>query len=295
MRKLLTLLAVAGVVGLSYYLFFRPFEFEVKLNAKTHPGDLIGTIRIWNRSLDSAAVIEVDSLKRLKQNIKRNGRNYIYDWHFKPGADSLTRISVKISEPDRALLNKLLIPFTDQSIESDASDIMRNFHRVLKEHLEITRVKVIGEAELEGSFCVCKEISTSQIEKANGMMRDYAPLTAFIHQFNIETNGPPMVRVRNWNHSKGLLNFDFCFPIVKRDSLPDIREFKFLQFERQRALKAEFFGNYITSDRAWYELIQYAEDEGYKLDGFPVERFHNNPTLGLNERNWKAEIYLPIK
>lgn len=287
---------VAGLalVVLLYYLFVRPFEFQVNFKAKTLPGDLIETIRIWNRSLDSAKVVEVDSLSGLKQTFVWETRRYVYNWHFNIISDSLTKVSIRISEPGRTILNKLLIPFTDQPIERDANDISNRFYEILKTHLEITTVKIIGEVELDSVFCVCRSLETNQIDKANGMMMDYPLLTSFVDSHKLKGDGPPIVRIREWDHGRGLLKFDFCFPILNMDSLPVIDAFHYKNFKKQNVLKAEYHGNYITSDRAWYQVIHYAERNGYKISGLPIEYFYNNPNLGMNESTWKAEVFLPV-
>ena len=289
------MLSSAVLIALVYYLFIRPFEFEVNLKAYTLPGDVIETIRIWNRSLDSAKILEVDSFSRLKQTMVWGKRKYIYDWHFVIINDSTTKVHIQISQPDRSLLNKLLIPFTSQAIERDANDVVSRFYDILKTHLEITNVKLMGEVELDSTFCICRSLETKQIEKANGMMRDYSLLTSFIIDFKLIAKGPPMVRIQQWNHNLGLLRFDFCFPVSLTDSLPLSKSITYKGFKRQKVLKAEYHGNYITSDRAWYELIHYAEKNGYKTNGLPVEYFYDNPNSGMNEEGWKADIYLPIE
>ena len=295
MRRILLALLAVVLVALGYYLFIRSHEFEVHFKANTTPGDIIETIRIWNRSMSSAKIIEVDSFSSVNQSIGWNDRNYIYDWHFDMIDDTVTNVNIRISEPDHRLLNKLLVPFTNQPIEKDANEIAKGFYKVIKEHLEITRVEVKGVAELDSSFCVCTMLATNQIEKANGMMKDFVLLTSVIEKFKLKSDGPPTVRINEWSHNLGLLKFDFCFPIARRDSLPNIASLFFKSFKKETALKAEFRGNYITSDRAWYALIQYAEKNKYKITGLPIEYFYDNPNLGMNERNWKAEVYLPIE
>jgi effector-binding domain-containing protein len=79
------------------------------------------------------------------------------------------------------------------------------------------------------------------------------------------------------------------------DTIPVVDVFKYQQFKKLPVLKAEYYGNYITSDRAWYELIHYAERNGYEIAGLPIEHFHNNPNMKITESEWKADIYLPIK
>jgi len=165
----------------------------------------------------------------------------------------------------------------------------------MKEHLEITNVKVIGESETPEAFCVCRSIETDQIDKANGMMKDYPLLTSFISDKNLQANGRPIVKIREWSHTKGKLKFDFCFPIIRIDSLPKSDSLTYKELQKEKALKAIYHGNYITSDRAWYELTRYAKANGYQISGLPFEYFHNNPNLGLRESQWLAEIYLPVK
>ena len=91
------------------------------------------------------------------------------------------------------------------------------------------------------------------------------------------------------------IQYNFCFPIIKGDSLPTHELIKYKQYQSEKAIKAIYNGNYVTSDRAWYALLDYAERENIEVHKTPVEFFFNNPNYGGNELQWKAEIYMPIK
>lgn len=295
MRKILWALLGVVVFFLAYYLFLRPYEFEVKFRAKTLPGDLIETIRIWNRSLENAQIVEVDSFTSVKQNIVLGKRAYTLYWQFDATDDSVTHIAIQMAEKERGLWNKILIPFTNQPIEQDAEKIGTEFYDIVQEHLRITKVRIIGEAVMDSSICVCRSLKTDQIEKANGMMMDYPLLTSFITAHKLQAVGAPLIKVKYWDHNSGTLEYDFCFPIQPVDSLPQNKLVFYRRFGREKALKAEYRGNYITSDRAWYALINYAIKNGYRINGQPVEYFHDNPNLGMNEFHWKTDVYLPIE
>jgi effector-binding domain-containing protein len=295
MKKVALIALGAAALGLLWYLFLRPFEFQVNFTSRTLPGDVIQTIRVWDRSNKSVEVLAVDSLFGVRQKVSHNGREYLYDWRFRAVDDSLTNVKIRISEPGNQLRNKLLVPFSKPQIEKDAEEVARKFYSILSDHLRITRVRVLGESQTKSSFCVCKNLETTQAEKAHGMMSVYGILTSFVANSNLQPNGPPIVRIRKWNHSKGKLNYDFCFPIVKREGLPKSDSLTYQEFLREKAIKAIYNGNYITSDRAWYELNAFAEREGKEINGLPIEYFYNNPNLGFGEENWKAEVYLPIK
>ncbi len=294
MRKIWMWVGGMAAIALLYYIAFRPFEYVVNFNAATVPGDIIATLRIWNRSLENARIINVDSTNGLQQEIIFKQRSYLYNWRFTPISDSLTSVRIQVSQPSQRLWNKLLVPFTTQPIEEDAGYLGKIFFDIVKSHLEITKVRIIGETTLDSSFCVCRSYQTDQLAKANAMMKDYLLISSFVDYHNFKLNGPPMVRVNEWNHQLGQLNFDFCFPIHRPKVIPITDSVFFKTFDNRIALKAEYHGNYITSDRAWYQLMDYAGKNGYQAIAQPVEVFYDNPSMGFNEKNWKADIYLPL-
>jgi hypothetical protein len=293
MKRYFLVLSIFVLIWISYYFLLKPYEFEVKFTNKALPGDVIETIRLWNKSIDGE-ILKVDSFSRVDQLVKINGSAYMYDWRFISISDTITQVKVGISEPTSSLKNKLLVPFTKAAIEIDAQQIIGSFYEVLKVHLEITDVKIKGVSTINSSLCVCRTLETDQIDKANGMMKDYSLLTSYIESHNLSADGPPMVRVIDWNHSKGKIKFDFCFPILPVDSLPMANSVFFEKFATVKSIKAEYRGNYITSDRAWYSLLKYAEQNRLNVRPRPIEIFHNNPNLGLNEVDWLAEIHLPL-
>jgi len=293
MKRAVISFSAIALTGLLYYLFVVPSEFSVRFISRTTPGDIIKTVRIWNRSLKDATILDVDSFESLSQRIVHEGREYIYKWKFTRG-DSVTNVRIDITEPGRRIQNKALVPFTDRPIERAANDLARGFYNVLKAHLDITRVNIIGLAEVQEKFCICSFIQASQLEKGNGMMREFMPLSTFVDEANLATDGPPVIKIHHWSHQEDVLEFDFCFPLKQTVDMPDPKIFTYKTFPAELALKAEYFGNYITSDRAWYELIQFAADNGYQITGLPTEVFHNNPNLGINEKEWKADVFLPV-
>jgi hypothetical protein len=294
-KKIAAVIVCVVCLVLAWYIFIRPFEFSVNFTAKTLPGDIIQSLRIWNKTLSNTKIVKVDSTSHLIQEVRWKSRSYRYTWKFEVVDDSTTKVSALISQPGRSMINKLLIPFTTQPIEEDAEEIVRTFYRVVQEHLKITDVRIVGVKDTPESFCVCRSLKTLQTEKAYGMMKDYDILTSFVSTFNLKADGPPAIKVKRWSHSSNTLEFDFCFPVIKPQVIPASSSVFFMEFKSEKALKAIFNGNYITSDRAWYELIHAANKEGYKIVGLPIEYFHHNPNLGLNEIEWKAEVFLPIE
>jgi hypothetical protein len=167
MKKIIAIMLIALIGGVAYYFLAVPYEFEVRFSTKTLPGDVIETIRIWNRSLDQAKVEQVVAFDELSQQIFWKGSKYRFVWKFEAIHDSLTKVIVRISEPEKRLANKVQVPFGNPKIEVDAAEISKTFFDVLKTHLDITRVKIIGESSLDSTLCVCRSLKTDQVSKAN--------------------------------------------------------------------------------------------------------------------------------
>lgn len=288
----LVVICLAGL--LIYYLGFHPYEYAIRFEASTTPGDIIESVRLWDRSMDNSTILEVDSFDHMKVQINYKGSNYEYCWNFKYKNDSSTQVQILISEPNRKLLNKLLVPFTETAMELHARELGKTFYDLIKSHLIKTKVKILGESTLDSVFCMCKRFETSQVAKANAMMKDYPLFIDFVDAYHLKLKGSPLIKIIEWSHQKGRIKFDFCFPLDRAVPPPPSDMFQFKTFLPQNALKAEYHGNYITSDRAWYALTDFANRNGYKITSPPTELFYDNPNLGLNEEKWKAEVYLPI-
>ena len=83
----------------------------------------------------------------------------------------------------------------------------------------------------------------------------------------------PFVEVTDWQMAKDSVSFNFCNPIFKTDSLPEIPGVFYKQIRARKALKAIYHGNYITSDRAWYALLNHAAKNQIEVDNQPFEIF----------------------
>lgn len=293
--KRIAQIAVFGLVGfLIYYLGVLPYEYTIRFQAPTTPGDIIESLRLWNRVNNNSTILEIDSLDHLKLQIEYKGSQYSYDWYFDHRIDTVTKVQIQISEPGRRLVNKLLVPFSESTIESHASELGKTFYELIKTHLAKTKVSVLGESTLDSVFCMCRRFETDQIAKANAMMKDYSLFISFVDTYHLKLNGSPLIKIIEWSHQDGKIKFDFCFPLTRSVQPPPTEIFEFKTFPPQQALKAEYHGNYITSDRAWYALIDFAIRHGYKITSPPIEMFYDNPSLGLNEEKWRAEVFLPI-
>ena len=126
-------------------------------------------------------------------------------------------------------------------------------------------------------------------------MENFTYLTNELYNSGAELNGPPMLEVTKWDMENDSLYYNFGQPIIRSDRLPMGTDIQYKRVFGKKALKAEYNGNYITSDRAWYALLDYARKNNIEVEPKPVEIFYNNPNTGGGELSWKAFVYMPIK
>lgn len=153
----------------------------------------------------------------------------------------------------------------------------------------------MGEEELFTSFCACVALNTAPEDKARGMMANYSLLNSFLVENGVTLNGLPFVEVENWDIKANRLTYNFCYPIVRSEKLPNHPEISYKRIFSKKTLKAIYNGNYLTSDRAWYALLDYAQKNNIAVENKPIEVFYNNPNMGGDELNWKTEVYMPLK
>ena len=294
MKRIALWAGILILAGLIWYLFIKPYDYLVRFEVKTSPGTVNQMIKIWNEVLEPKGEVEQESLTHLNQTLKINDSTHYYKWSISKINDSTSLVKVYAKDANHSLMNKIRIPFSDTDFEKRTRATITDYTDKLKQHIDRFRVTFLGEEDIPAKYVAYTEVSTSQYGKAAGMMRDHNYIGGQLVKYQIELDGPPIVDVIHWDREKDSIQFHFCYPIIKSDTLPDLGEIKYKEIKTGKALKAEFNGNYIFSDRAWYVLRDYAEENGFKVSDKPVEIFYNNPNMGGDEMQWKAEIYMPL-
>ena len=296
MKKFLIALVSLLLIGLIGYFFIYPYDYVVRFEADTFPGAIDQTVKLWHDQVGvSGTEVESNGFFELDQWVQAGDSVHLYHWEIKPITDSTSKVTVKIKDRDHSFFNKLQVPFGKTAIEASSTAKLRGYLQQLNEHIDLFQVRIVGESELPSTFYAYVDLETDQHGKAGGMMNNYQLLSDVLLSGGVNLNGPPMIVVDSWNRETDSLKFKFCFPIIRSDQLPRHPEVQYKRIFPERAIKAVYNGNYITSDRAWYALLRYAEKNGLEVEETPVEVFFNNPNFGGDATRWKAEVYLPLK
>lgn len=279
---------------LIWNLFLKPYDYLVTFKARTFPGAINQTIKTWNYSQKGAKIEPSDDLYTLKQTIPFSDSTFIYNWKIEPLNDSTSLVKVYITDRDHSFKNRLTYPFFYTDFEKRVKNSITGFSTNLNEHISKFRVQINGESEIPEKFCAYIPIESRQIEKARGMMQYYGLLDNAMAENEMQLDGRPFLLINEWDIKNDRIQYDFCFPIIENDTLFEHPDILFKKIESKKALKATYNGNYISSDRAWYALLDYADKNNIEVDLEPIEIFYNNPNMGGDELKWSAEIYMPL-
>lgn len=296
MKKVFSLIAVFIALGLIWYLFIKSYDYTIRFEAKTFPGTINQSLKLWDQTLDTVeSITQTGSLYQLTQKIAFADSIHRYQWSIQPMTDSTSKVVVNIKDLNHSFMNKIKVPFSDTDFEKRSRKTVLNFMENLNDHISKFKVTIVGEAELPSKYVAYIPVKATQFQKAGGMMKNASYISQTLLNAKAEFDGPPMVEITKWNRKIDSLEYNFCYPIIRSDRLPMGTEIEYKRIFGKKALKAIYNGNYITSDRAWYALMDYAKTKGIEVEPTPIEVFYSNPNTGGDELSWKAEIYLPIK
>ena len=295
MKKISAIIGFVLAGFLLWYFIIKPYDYLVTFKVKTSAGTINQTIKLWNTSIANLNPVKQENIANLSQQIEVNDSIHNYKWSISSVNDSISKVNVYVTDKEHSFANRISIPFGTTDFEKRIEYSVTDFIAKLKEHLKKIKVTVAGIDTTRSTYAAYISMKGLQIEKARGMMQNYSLLTSILSAENITMNGTPFVEITNWNTQNDIIAYNFCFPVIKSDSLPVDSRIQYKQYNGAKALKATYNGNYITSDRAWYALVDYAENNDIKIDKKPLEVFYSNPNFGGDELQWKAEIFMPIK
>jgi len=295
MKKISAIIGFVLAGFLLWYFIIKPYDYLVTFKVKTSAGTINQTIKLWNTSIANLNPVKQENIANLSQQIEVNDSIHNYKWSISSVNDSISKVNVYVTDKEHSFANRISIPFGTTDFEKRIEYSVTDFIAKLKEHLKKIKVSVAGIDTTRSTYAAYISMKGLQIEKARGMMQNYSLLTSILSTENITMNGTPFVEITNWNTQNDSIAYNFCFPVIKSDSLPVDSRIQYKQYNGAKALKATYNGNYITSDRAWYALVDYAENNDIKIDKKPLEVFYSNPNFGGDELQWKAEIFMPIK
>ena len=298
-KKIIIVLSVLFSLFLVWYLFIKESDYSITFKVKTATGNVLQGIQEWSaaqalKENESYVVLEKRNFDFIKQEVKKGNDQFEYSWDIKSINDSVTKVTVDIKDFNHSLYNKLTAPFFNTSFKKEQINKVKDLKTGIINQLKSFKVRVDGEGTSEETFFAYISLKSVLQEKAQNMIMSDAGITGFLFDNKIKIIGRPYVEIINWNLESETIDFNYCFPIDKDTKVIANETVKFKTLPALKGLKATYYGNYRTSDRAWFTLLDYAKKNNIKLQKKVLEHFLANPFNGGNELEWETKIIIPF-
>lgn len=297
-KKIALLLGLLFSLFLVWYLFLKKSDYCISFKVKAATGIIFQGVQEWSfaqsvSQKETYITLEKKNFDFIKQEMNKGNTRMEYTWEMKSINDSVTSINVSIKDFNNSIYNRLTAPFFSTSFKVEQIKKITSFKDALENHIKNFKVKIEGEGSSEDTYVAYINLKSVMQEKAQTMIRNDEIITGYLQQNKIKIIGSPYVEIVNWNQDTETLNFNYCFPIEKDAAIVKSEVVHFKTIPALKGLKATYYGNFRTSDRAWFTLLDYAKKNDIKLDNKPLEHFLANPFNGGNELEWETKIIIP--
>ncbi|MBG6186382.1 hypothetical protein [Flavobacterium sp. CAN_S2] len=284
---------------LIWYLFIKKTDYSISFKVNAATGTVFQGIQEWSNAQDlkdseKYVILEKRNFDFIKQEMTKKEVQMHYTWDITSINDSVTKVNVGIKDLNHSWYNKVTAPFFNTEFKQEQIKKITDFKKGLSEHLKNFKVRIDGEGESEETFVAYINLKSVLQEKARYMIANDALITGFLFENQIKIIGRPYLEILKWDLDKETIDFNYCFPVEKptNNILNDVVKFKTLPVVK--GLKATYYGNFRTSDRAWFALMDYAKKHNLKLENKVLEHFLSNPFNGGEELQWETKIIIPF-
>lgn len=281
-----------------WYLFLKKSDYTITFKAKTATATVFQGIKDWsNEQLKSQneqyVIVEKNNFDFIAQKMTKGNQKFDYTWKLTPVNDSITEVQVDIKEEGNSFYNRLTAPFFKTKFKEEQIKKIKSFKEALTAHLQNFKVKINGEGTSQEEFVAYINLKSVLQEKAQMMIMNDAAITLYLTNNKIKITGKPYVEIVKWDLDSEQIEFNYCFPIDRATAYIPSDKVKFKTIPAMKGLKATYYGNMRTSDRAWFALLDYAKEHNLVLENKPLEHFFANPFNGGNEIEWETQIVMP--
>ncbi|MFH4969432.1 GyrI-like domain-containing protein [Gaetbulibacter sp. M240] len=258
---------------------------------------VFNTLAAWNNweppSNKMVKTYSAVPYSKLNQELQVSDSIINIEWEIKR-TDSVTVVTAYVKDKNHSLIQKLKVPFVRTDFVNRMIATVKRIQKELNALSKEYKVGPMENSKIPKQYCAYISLESKLGEKASKMMASNAYILTYLEDNNIAIMGHPFVEVSQWNKEKGSMTFNFCFPVAHNEDYQSTEDIKFKMTQEKPALKTIFNGNYRISDCAWFSIIDFAEQKNIDIERLPTEIFFNDPHEGGNDREWKAEIYMPL-
>jgi effector-binding domain-containing protein len=299
-NKLKGVLVVVLFSFLGWYFLLKQSDYTITFKVNAATGTIFQGIVEWTTTQSKNqneiyTVLEKRNFDFIKQQMKKGNEEMEYTWDMKSINDSMTNVTIGVKDLNHSFYNRLTAPFVSTKFRTEQIEKIKSFKMGLEDHIDDFKIRIDGKGSSEEIYVAYISLKSILQEKAQTMIGYDAKIVGYLDKNKIKIIGyRPYLEVTDWDQDKEIVSFNYCFPISKNTKYVPDNDVKFKTIPALKGLQATYFGNYRTSDRAWFALLDYAKKNDIKLENKPLEHFLANPFNGGNELEWETKIIIPF-
>ncbi len=299
-NKLKLLLAVVILSFLGWYFLLKQSDYTITFKVNAATGTISQGIMEWSTTQSKSqnelyTLLEKRNYGFIKQQMKKGNQVMEYTWNMESINDSITNVIVGVKDLNHSFYNRLTAPFIPTKFRTEQIEKIKSFKIGLEDHIDDFKIRIDGEKSSEEIYVAYISLKSVMQEKAQTMIGYDPEIVGYLDRNKIKIIGHrPYLEVTDWDQEEETVSFNYCFPIPKNTKYVQDDNVKFKTIPAFKGLQATYFGNYRTSDRAWFALLDYAKKNNIKLQKKVLEHFLANPFNGGNELEWETKIIIPF-
>ncbi|MBP6183245.1 GyrI-like domain-containing protein [Flavobacterium sp.] len=299
-NKLKLLLAVVILSFLGWYFLLKQSDYTITFKVNAATGTISQGIMEWSTTQSKSqnelyTLLEKRNYGFIKQQMKKGNQVMEYTWNMESINDSITNVIVGVKDLNHSFYNRLTAPFIPTKFRTEQIEKIKSFKIGLEDHIDDFKIRIDGEKSSEEIYVAYISLKSVMQEKAQTMIGYDPEIVGYLDRNKIKIIGHrPYLEVTDWDQEEETVSFNYCFPIPKNTKYVQDDNVKFKTIPAFKGLQATYFGNYRTSDRAWFTLLDYAKKNNIKLQKKVLEHFLANPFNGGNELEWETKIIIPF-
>ena len=98
MKKALSITITIICIGLLWYFFIKPQDYQIRVVGKANAGTINQALKAWNKTLPEASIRQLKDINTLEQMIVSGDSTHIYKWNISPVNDSTSQIIVDVKD-----------------------------------------------------------------------------------------------------------------------------------------------------------------------------------------------------
>jgi len=300
-NKLKWLLVVVLFSFLGWYFLVKQSDYTITFKVNAATGTISQGIAEWTTSQSKIqneiyTILEKRNFDFIKHQMKKGNEEMEYTWDMKSINDSMTNVTIGIKDLNHSFYNRLTAPFVSTKFRAEQIEKIKSFKMGLEDHINDFKIRIDGEKSSKEIYVAYISLKSVLQEKAQTMIGYDPEIVGYLDRNKIKIIGHrPYLEITDWDEDKEIVSFNYCFPIPKNTKYVPDSNVKFKTIPALKGLQATYFGNYRTSDRAWFTLLDYAKKHGYKIENKPLEHFLANPFNGGDELTWETKVIIPFE